>query len=179
MNSRPEGHPDEGRHDGGGWRGAQTVRRPELLEVGRVARPHGVRGEVVVRLVTNRTERLAPGSVLRSDAGPLQVARAQPHGDRWIVTFVGVGGREQAEALRGRVLLAAPIDDPGELWVDQLIGAQAVDRSGRSLGRVEAVEANPASDILVLEGGTLVPLRFVLDQRGELVVVDPPPGLLD
>jgi 16S rRNA processing protein RimM len=154
-------------------------RRPEWLEVGRVVRPHGIRGEVVVRLVTNRTERLAPGSVLDTDDGPLQVVRAYTHRDRWVVAFARVGSRERAEELRGRVLRAAPIDDPGELWVDQLIGAEAVDRSGRSLGRVESVEANPASDLLVLRGGAMVPLRFVLERREGLVVVDPPPGLLD
>jgi 16S rRNA processing protein RimM len=154
-------------------------RRPDWLEVGRVVRPHGIRGEVVVRLVTNRTERLAPGSVLDTDDGPLQVVRSYSHRDRWVVAFAGVGSRELAEQLRGRVLRAAPIDDPGELWVDQLIGAEAVDLSGRSLGLVETVEANPASDLLVLDGGAMVPLRFVLERREGQVVVDPPPGLLD
>lgn len=154
-------------------------RRPEWLEVGWVVRPHGLRGEVVVHLVTNRTERLEPGSVLDSDAGPLQVVRAHAHGARWVVAFAGAGSRERAEELRGQMLRASPIEDPGELWVDQLIGAEVVDRSGRPLGRIETVEANPASDLLVLTGGALVPLNFVLDRREGLVVVDPPPGLLD
>lgn len=144
-----------------------------------MVRPHGLRGEVVVHLVTNRTERLEPGSVLDSDAGPLRVVRAQPHGGRWVVAFAGTGSREGAEELRGQMLRATPIEDPDELWVDQLIGAQVVDRSGRPLGRIETVEANPASDLLVLDGGAMVPLSFVLECREGLVVVDPPPGLLD
>ena len=154
-------------------------RRPEWLEVGWVVRPHGLRGEVVVHLVTNRTERLEPGTVLDSDAGPLHVVRAHPQGDRWVVAFAGAATRERAEELRGQMLRASPIDDPEELWVDQLIGAEAVDRSGRPLGRIETVQANPASDLLVLTGGAMVPLSFVLDRREGLVVVDPPPGLLD
>jgi 16S rRNA processing protein RimM len=154
-------------------------RRPERLEVGRVVRPHGIRGEVIVRLVTNRTERLAPGSVLDTDDRSLQVVRAQAHRDCFVVTFIGISSREMAETLRGRLLRATPIEDPEVLWVDQLIGAEAVDRSGRSLGRIETVEANPASDLLVLVGGAMVPLRFVLERREGLVVVDPPPGLLD
>lgn len=144
-----------------------------------MVRPHGIRGEVVVRLVTNRTERLAPGSVLDTDDGSLRVVRAHAHRDCFVVSFAGVSSREMAETLRGHLLRATPIDDPGVLWVDQLIGAEAVDRSGRSLGRIETVEANPASDLLVLVSGAMVPLRFVLERREGLVVVDPPPGLLD
>jgi hypothetical protein len=44
---------------------------------------------------------------------------------------------------------------------------------------VEAVEANPASDLLVLAGGTLVPVAFVVEQSPDRVVIDPPEGLLD
>lgn len=164
-----------------------------LLEVGRVAKPHGVRGEVVVELVTDRVERLAAGTVLVSEDGPLEVVRASRHGgparasgrltagpgQRWIVAFAGVTRREQAEALRGTVLSAAPLDDPDALWVHELVGAEVLDREGRRLGTVSAVEANPASDLLVLEDGGLVPLRFVVDRGPGRLVVDAPPGLLD
>jgi 16S rRNA processing protein RimM len=149
------------------------------LEVGRVLRPHGLRGEVVVRLVTDRTERLAAGAVLSSSAGDLEVVRASPHRDRWIVSFAGVGDRDGAEALRDVVLRAAPIVDPEALWVHELHGSEVVDVTGRHLGRVTAVEANPASDLLVLEGGGLVPLRFVQEHRPGRVVVDVPDGLLE
>lgn len=151
-----------------------------LLEVGRVAKPHGLHGEVVVELSTNRTERLDPGSVLaRAGGGQLEVERSSPHLGRWIVAFTGVIDRAAAEALRGEVLLAEPIDDADELWVHELIGAAVVDSEGRDVGRVEAVEANPASDLLVLEGGALVPLRFVVDRAPGRLTVDAPPGLLD
>ena len=53
----------------------------------------------------------------------------------------------------------------GELWVHELVGAAVVDRAGRELGTVAAVEANPAHDLLVLDGGGLVPMVFVVDQR--------------
>ena len=85
------------------------------LEVGRVLRPHGLRGEVVVRLVTDRTERLATGAVLFSSVGDLEVVRASPHHDRWIVSFAGVTDRDGAEALRDVVLRAEPIVDPEAL----------------------------------------------------------------
>ncbi|HWC39962.1 MAG TPA: ribosome maturation factor RimM [Acidimicrobiales bacterium] len=149
------------------------------LEVGRVIRPHGLRGEVVVHLITNRTERLAVGTVLSSSAGELEVERASPHQDRWIVSFAGVRDRDGAEALRDVVLRAEPIVDPDQLWVHELLGAEVLDVAGRHLGVVSAVEANPASDLLVLDGGGLVPLRFVVEHRPGRLVVDVPDGLVE
>jgi len=129
-----------------------------------VLRPHGLRGEVVVRLVTDRTERLATGAVLSSSVGDLEVVRASPSRDRWIVSFAGVLDRDGAEALRDVVLRAEPIADPDALWVHELHGCDV---------------ANPASDILVLEGGGLVPLRFVVEHGAGRLVVDVPDGLLE
>jgi 16S rRNA processing protein RimM len=147
-----------------------------LLEVGRVVKPHGLKGAVVVELTTTRTDRLAPGT--RFD--DLEVVQSQPFQRRWIVNFAGVTTREEAETLRGRVLLAEPIDDdPDALWVHELIGASVLDTEGVVLGTVASVEANPASDLLVLDGGALVPLRFVVDHADGRVVVDPPAGLFD
>lgn len=142
-------------------------------------KPHGLRGEVIVELFTNRTERLAPGTVLESDRGPLQVVRSSAHHHRWIVAFAGVGDHAGADALRDVVLSAEAIDDPDALWVHELVGAEVVDAAGTVHGTVVAVEANPASDLLVLDGGALVPLRFVVSSDPGRVVVDPPAGLLD
>ena len=150
-----------------------------MLEVGRIVKPHGIRGEVIVDLVTNRDERVAVGSVLATADGSLEVLRSSPHQGRWIVAFAGVDDRNQAEALRGTSLLAEPIDDEGELWVHALIGAEVVDIAGRAHGQVIAVEANPASDLLVLGDGRLVPLVFVVESSEGRVVVDVPAGLLD
>jgi 16S rRNA processing protein RimM len=151
-----------------------------LLEVGRIEKPHGVRGEVIVRLTTNRAERLAPGSVLTTSTGPLEVVSSRPHQDRWCVAFAGLRDREGAEARRGTVLLAEAIDDPDELWVHELVGARLVDQHGTDHGRVVDVLANPASDLLELDGGALVPVRFVVGVTPrERVDVDVPDGLFD
>ena len=78
------------------------------------------------------------------------------------------------------MLRAAPVERPGTLWVHELVGAAVVSTDGAELGVVAAVEANPASDLLVLEGGGLVPLRFVVaHEPGVAVVVDVPEGLFD
>ena len=152
---------------------------PELLEVGRVDKPHGLRGEVVVTLTTDRTERLDPGTVLSTDGGDLVVVTSQTHQHRFIVQFEGVASREAAERLRGTVLRAEPLDDPDALWVHELIGALVVDADGTERGAIEAVQANPASDLLVLDTGALVPVQFVVESTPERVVVDPPAGLFD
>ena len=152
------------------------------LEVGRIVKAHGIRGEVIVDLVSNRPEqRLAPGSVLASDRGDLEVRTSSPHQGRWIVAFAQIPDRNAAETYRGTVLSAEPIedDDDDTLWVHELIGSEVVDKDGRSYGTVEAVESNPASDLLVLEGERLVPLVFVVIKAPGRVVIDPPPGLLD
>jgi 16S rRNA processing protein RimM len=150
-----------------------------LLEVGRVVKPHGLRGQVIVELVTNRPQRVAPGAVLTSDQGPLEVVLSAPHQGRFLVSFAGVGDREAAERLRGAVLRARPLVEPDALWVHDLIGSAVALPSGQLVGTVEAVQANPASDLLVLDGGQLVPLRFVVDRGPGRVVIDPPPGLLE
>jgi 16S rRNA processing protein RimM len=150
-----------------------------LLEIGQVVKPHGLRGEVVVRLVTDRLERLDPGNVLHSSAGDLAVQAARPHQGCHLVVFADVADREAAERLRGTVLLAPALEDPDVLWVHELIGADVVDLEGNGHGRVVAVEANPASDLLVLEGGGLVPLHFLVEASPGRLVVDPPAGLLD
>ncbi|HLI54400.1 MAG TPA: hypothetical protein VKU88_08745 [Acidimicrobiales bacterium] len=154
-----------------------------MLEVGRVVKPHGLAGRVVVELWTNRPERSAPGARLFAAERPLQVSSAtllaeEPGRSRYLVSFVGVDGREAAEALRGAVLCAEPIDVDGALWVHEMIGAGLFDDRGCLVGRVEAVEANPASDLLILSDGRVVPLTFVRRDAGRLVVSGPP-GLLD
>lgn len=159
-----------------------------LLEVARVLRPHGLRGEVVLEVMTNRSERLAPGASLQvgGDGRTLTVVAARPlptprhaHHERWLARFESVETREASEALRAVVLMATPLDEPGTLWVHELIGAMVETGDGQQLGRVVAVEANPASDLLVLEDGTLIPLRFVVEAGGGRVVAEIPDGLLD
>jgi len=152
-----------------------------MLEVGRIVKAHGIRGEVIVELISNRADlRLAPGSVLSSPRGPLEVLTSTPHQNRWIVAFAGIPDRNTAESYRNTVLSAEPIEgDDGTLWVHELIGAEVFDLEGRSYGPVEAVEANPASDLLVLSGERLVPLVFVKTRLPGRVVIDPPLGLLD
>ncbi|MGH9043966.1 MAG: ribosome maturation factor RimM [Acidimicrobiales bacterium] len=149
------------------------------LEVGRVGRPHGLKGEVRVEL-WGSPSRLSPGSVLSSQSGRLKVVASRAHHGSHIVSFEGVADRDAAGSLRGLSLMAGAPPPTGELWVHELIGRDVVDASGKVLGQVAALEPNPASDLLVLADGALVPLVFVsAHDPGGPVVVDVPPGLLD
>jgi 16S rRNA processing protein RimM len=124
--------------------------------------------------------------VLSSSSGPLSVVSSGPApggagSDRFIVSFAECASREAAERLRGVELSAEGLEVPGTLWVHELVGALVRDAGGVSLGRVAAVEANPASDLLVLDSGGLIPVHFVTghDTEAGTVDVDIPEGLLD
>ena len=151
----------------------------QLLEIGNIGRAHGTSGEVVVRLITNRLERLDPGSRLGTSLGELVVQASRPHQDRWLVRFEGVTNRSEAEKLRGLVLSASPLEEPDVLWVHELIGSTVRELDGTVRGTVEAVVANPASDLLELDTGHLVPLTFVTKFQAQVVTVDVPDGLFD
>jgi 16S rRNA processing protein RimM len=157
----------------------------DRLVVGRIGRAHGLRGEIAVRFTSNRPERAAPGSVLYVGDRMLVIVTARAHQDRVLVRFDGIEDRTAAEALQGLELTGDPLTgadaelDDGELWVHEIVGAEVRDRTGTVLGTVSAVEANPAHDLLVLEGGALVPMVFVVEHGDGVVVVDPPEGLFD
>lgn len=171
-----------------------------LLTVGRIVRPHGLRGEVVVEVSTDEpAERYAVGATLATDgaaggAAPttLTVEAGRPHHGRLIVAFREVPDRDAAERLRGVRLQVdsdsvPPPAEPDEFHDHQLVGLAAVTPAGEPLGEVVRVDHPPAADRLVvaLPDGrtTLVPFVAAIvpevDLAGGRVVIDPPPGLLD
>ena len=120
------------------------------------------------------------GSVFITDGGELRIEASRPFGRRWLVTFAGVARhRRRPRTCATASLRAEPLDDPDALWVHELVGSEVIATEGRPLGTVTAVVANPASDLLELDDGVLVPLRFVVEHRPGRIVVDVPPGLLD
>jgi len=159
----------------------------DLLDVGRIGRAHGIKGDVFVDLTTDRTERVRVGSRLFTQGRWLVVTASSRSGERWRVHFDGIDDRTAAEALTGAVVAAEPIDDPDALWVHQLIGARVVEADGTDRGRCVAVVENPAADLLELDSGALVPVTFVTDlarspagdPNGNTVTIDPPEGLFE
>lgn len=151
-----------------------------LVEVGRTGRAHGVRGEISVHLVTDRTERLDVGARLLVGPTWCTVRSARRTNDRWLVAFEEIDDRDAAERLAHLPLRAEALDErDGGLYVDELIGAEVVEVGGTARGRCVAVVANPAHDLLELADGSLVPVVFVVGVEPGVVTIDPPEGLFD
>ncbi len=152
---------------------------PSLLEVGRLGRAHGIRGEMFVSLTSDRVERVSEGSSLEAEGKWLTVVSSRPSAGRFIVSFAEIESRNDAEQMTGKVLRAHPLDDPEALWVHEMIGAMVVDVEGTEWGRCVAVVANPASDLIELDSGALVPSVFVVESSAENIVINPPEGLFE
>ena len=151
------------------------------LEVGRIIKAQGLKGQVLVDFWTDRvSERITPGTELRTERGVLVVKAGAKHQQRYIVSFEGTTTREQAEALRGLVLSAPGLDDDDAIWIDELFNAQVYDQDGILRGKVIEVEENPASDILILDTGFLVPLAFVVEvEANTRINIEAPKGLFE
>jgi 16S rRNA processing protein RimM len=164
------------------------------LVVGRIGRPHGLRGDVSVEVRTDEPDRrFAPGTALATDpasAGPLVVESRRWHSGILLVRFEGVSDRDHAEELRGTMLVIdsadiPPSDDPDEFYDHQLIGLAVVKPDGERVGEVSDV-LHHGQDLLVVRRGkaevyvpfvkALVP---VIDLEKGILVVDAPAGLLD
>lgn len=158
-----------------------TDPRPEgLLEVGRLGRAHGVKGGIVVTLVTDRLERVQPGARVHDGGQWRTVASSRPLPQgKWMVQFDDVHDRTEAERLAGRVLWGEPLTDADAMWVHDLIGATVVDQTGVERGTCVSVIDNPAHDLLELDTGHLVPVTFVVSVVDDVISVDVPDGLFD
>jgi 16S rRNA processing protein RimM len=150
------------------------------LEIGHIRRAHGLRGEVFVQLLSDNPARVQPGTRVRTADRELTVesARVASNGRR-VVKFAEIPDRTAAERFANVALYAPPIDDPDALWAHELIGAEVVEVDGTARGRCVSVVANPASDILELESGALVPTVFVVSNQDGVITVDVPDGLFD
>ncbi|MGH3864627.1 MAG: ribosome maturation factor RimM [Pseudonocardiaceae bacterium] len=179
--------------DGGGdTRGDNRASGTQRV-IGRIGRPHGLRGEVTVQVRTDFPEqRFTADAQLHGDTGRvLTVETVRPHGEALLVRFAGVADRDSAAELCGLLLTVdattlPDLDDPDEFYDHQLEGLAVVRSDGAALGTVREVVHAPASDLLVLEterGEALVPfvraIVLEVDLAGGRVVLDPPDGLLD
>jgi 16S rRNA processing protein RimM len=162
------------------------------VAVGRIARAHGVHGEVSVVVLTEVAERFAPGSVVfLQDGRPLTVRGSRPDRDRLLVRFEEVHDRTEAEALRTSLLVVPASSSPplpeGSWWDHEIEGCEVRVETGRALGRVRGVIHTRANDVWSIEDDdgteTLVPvLAEVLvsvDVGAKEIVVREIPGLTD
>jgi 16S rRNA processing protein RimM len=167
-----------------------------LVTVGRIGRPHGVRGELTIEVRTDEPERrFADGAVLVTDSA--EHPQVVVEGTRWhqstlLLTLVGIADRNQAESLRN-VVLQVEVDafekpqDEDEFYDHQLKGMLVVTADGDTIGTVTDVAHLPAQDVLVIagEGDRELFVPFVrdivpvVDLISRSITVTPPPGLFD
>jgi 16S rRNA processing protein RimM len=167
----------------------------EMAVVGRIARAHGLRGQVFVNLETDfPEERFRPGAELFIErAGclePLTIATARFHRERPVVGFAGVETIDAASALAGYEL-RVPVDrlaalPPDTFYRHDLIGCRVETTKGEALGVVRDVEGTMAGSRLVVDAAgadVLIPLAAgictVVDPGSKRIVIDPPDGLID
>jgi len=163
--------------------------KPERLVVGRIAKAHGIRGEVAIDLVSDEPARFAPGARVQAGDRPLTVAASRPHQGRLLVLFEEVPDRNVAETLMGADLTipfeeARALEDDWSFYPHQLAGLKVTDESGQELGTMARVEESPASDLWVVRAqgrDVLVPAVRDIVVRVDLdagtIVLRPPEGL--
>lgn len=166
-----------------------------MVLVGRITRPHGLKGDVVVNPETDFVdERFAPGATLwtRSDRGdePLVIRAAKLQGSRPVLGFEGFGRIDEAERLVG-LELRVPEDTlqplgEGVYYQHQLIGCVVETTAGERIGEVTRVEGGAAGSLLAIDGPNgeiLIPLAVdictTVDVDSKRITVAPPEGLLD
>jgi 16S rRNA processing protein RimM len=162
----------------------------DRVPIGRIGKPHGVRGEVYLQPLTDRPDRFAPGASFVTDEVPprsLTIETVRSHHDRLLVRFTAAGDRAAAEDLRGAQLTIGRDErrklDAGEFWEDDLVGLPVRNAAGLPLGTVAGVVFASAQDRLVVDapqGRIEVPFveGIVTEVDPEAgVVVDPPEGL--
>ena len=192
---------DQPDSEAGSRNGSASAERPsgaEMIPVGRIGRPHGVRGDLT--LVPDHTGASLLGECLESGDGEpprlfLEEGRQLPvtgmkagSSGRFILSVEGVETREAASALTGSLLSLWRDEtaEPASGWYPRdLLGLEVVDKEGRVLGRVEGILATGGVDVLEIEGDlgswmlpAVEPLVAEVDREGGRVIVDPPEGLV-
>jgi 16S rRNA processing protein RimM len=167
----------------------------DRVVIGRVLRPHGLKGEVVVEVLTDFPERFLEGLRVRL-SGPAHEAREahivamRPHRGRVLLTFEGISDVSKAEELRNLDVSVSVADiaprPPGYVYHWEIEGAEVFDASGRRLGRVAELQDAAGRPLLVVETPRGLrdvpfahPIVVSVDVEGKRVVLAPPDGLLD
>ncbi len=159
----------------------------DLIAIGKIVAPHGVRGELRVAILTDFPERfLSMKEVLVEGKGKMKVDGVRTHQSLILLTLAGVTDRDAAIALRGRLLQITrdeltPLPE-NNFYVFDLVGLQVFDETGSQLGTLKEVLQPGANDVYVIQlakgGEMLLPaLRSVVlsvDIAGQRMVVRPP-----
>ena len=166
--------------------GSPAPGEPVFLVVGKLRRPHGVKGEMLMEVLSDFPERLRPGVMLHVEPGyddALVLRSVRPHKDGLLVAFEGCDTPEAAGEFRNRLVAVKTANRPplaeGEYYHHQVIGLRVSTTSGQTVGRVVEILTTGAHDVLVVRGETgpeiLIPLVEPFLQeinlaQGEMIV---------
>jgi 16S rRNA processing protein RimM len=137
----------------------------QLVSVGVILGAHGIRGDVKIKSFTANPPAFASyGPLTASDGRVFEITKSKPATDHFICTLKNVTDRNQAEALKGTELLVAreklPKLPDGEFYLSDLNG-KSVEAQSQSLGPVIGFQNYGAGDLMELESGMLIPVRFI------------------
>lgn len=166
-----------------------------MAVVGRIARAHGIRGQVIVNPETDfPDERFQAGAELFIERGgaveALRVTTVRFHRERPVIGVAGVETMNDAEALAG-CELRVPLDrltplPPDTFYRHDLVGCQVTTRDGRAIGPVRDVEGSLTGSRLIVDGAdgeVLIPMVAAIcvevEPAAKRIVIDPPDGLLE
>ena len=133
--------------------------RPERAVIGRIVRPHGLRGEVLIRALTDIPKRFAHLSTVvltrgGAELGAFTIERSRTMAKGVGLKFKGIDTPEAARKLRGAELEATPSDADvlaaHEYFVFDLVGMRVVDEQGLELGIVSDVREMPGQDLAIV-----------------------------
>lgn len=174
-----------------------TAEPPEdMITVARIARPQGIRGEVIADLLTDFPERFARLTEVRAvwpngNVAVIGLERARPHLGRIILKLKGYDSRNEVETLRGVRLTVTReqlIELPADNYYDfDLVDCVVSTAGGLAIGKVAGVQNFGAAPLLVVKGDDgrerLIPLASSIctevDVANKRIVIEPPEGLLD
>jgi 16S rRNA processing protein RimM len=157
------------------------------LTIGTIGGTHGVEGELKLRLLTDQPDHLPTLTrvFLGSSDRPTRLQRVRFHGDMALIKLEGVDTPEQGKALGGLQVRIAGEDarplEPGEYFLFQLIGLQAVDENGAVVGAVTDLIETGANDVLVITppGGDRSSQVLVPNHPEFVTRIAPEEGVID
>jgi 16S rRNA processing protein RimM len=181
-------NPDPRRLNSGG--------QDDLVKIGEVIKPHGIKGEVKVFSYSGRPENfknyntIVLQQISESGTQIYRIVKSRAQGKVAILELDGVASRDAAEALQGSTVWLKKGDfqklSPDEYYWYQLENLQVITESGRELGKVSGLFSTPAHDIMIVTGKGreyMVPVKagiiVDIDELGGKIIISPPAGLLD
>ena len=173
--------------------GSSPIDEPVFVIVGKFRRPHGIRGEIVMTVITDYPDLIAPGSTLHvgNRYHPYTIKSIRWHGGDMLIAFEELPDRTAVEIFRNIMVYMKTENIPelpeGEYYTHQLVGMDVITDQGQALGKIKEILITGANDVYLVESADgkeiLLPeidqVVLNLDHESGKVIVHILPGLLD